>query len=1563
RLVGTLAHPLNRPMLPPEGSVVRLGYGIIQPRVSTSLPSASATRFARFMAGPAGTDPYTQAVSDVYQDLFSEGIYHGKAIYDLEAFAQVLGRRFPEATLLSHDLLEGAYLRVGLASDIELLESFPRNYQAFSARAHRWIRGDWQITAWCTPWVPGADGSLVKNPLSAINRWKIFDNLRRSLLAPASVALLVVGWLWLPDRAAVWSAMVGLRLLAPPLLQLIRWLTAPGESGRAIRRGWAEQGLAWGAGLFSISVLPHQALTAIDAIGRVWYRRLITHRNLLEWQTFQMVHQSSQERRRQFLEQIAIVSLFALVLGAVLRWEAPAALPAALPFLALWLLAPAAVVWSDGERKPEANGQLTPSDRQQLRLYARQTWRYFDDLVNSRTNWLPADNYQVALRVEVAARTSPTNVGLWLLSTLAAHDFGYLTPDQVIDRGAATLDTLRHLERFHGHLLNWYNAETLQPLPPRYVSTVDSGNLLASLWALAQGYRELATAPLIGQSALSGLADALGLLREALKSEKLGQLFDSVGVEDQLSKLASLIETPTESWVEVVARLRAAPEPARELVRALEGREAAVNTRVGAASQDEDGHDQPTSDAVYWASQIKRQIDSWLAVIDRYLGWLDRCDRHELPSVAPTLVSLASGECCHCCVGHAQSGEDRSDGGESHSGMMMTADVSVVARRYAAETLAHLEALTRQVDALADGMEMRFLYDPERRLFSIGYNVELRRLDRSYYDLLASEARLASLVAIARGEVPIEHWFTLGRPFGLSDGKPVLLSWTGTMFEYLMPLLLTRRYENSLLDIACREAVQCHIAYAKRRGVPWGISEAAFSAVDVNQIYQYQAFGVPDLGLKRGLGADLVVAPYATALALLIDAPKAVRNLQRLSQLGARGSYGFYDSIDFTPERRPEGKSGTVVATYMAHHQGMTLLAIDNVMHRGVLQQRFHADPRIRAFEPLLFERMPVAPPVIDNIARGNVPTRPIPAGAPDTAAHLTSPDTPTPRVHLLANGSYALMVTAAGGGYSRWRDFDVSRWRADTTLDSWGSFIYVRDVDRGLIWSATHQPICRSLDYSVTFASDRAVFARRDANVVTFTEIFVSTEADAEIRRVTLTNHSSRTRHLELTSYVELALAPHNGDHAHPAFSKLFVQTEAVPERSALLAWRKPRSPHDAPIWAAHSVVLPPDVISSVTYETDRAGFIGRGRGVENPVALERELSQRTGSVLDPIFSLRCRISVEPGQSVQLAFITGAAERREAVMEIVERYQDPRSVERAFELAAFRAQLELRHLRITAEDAQRFQQMAGHLLFPSPRLRAAEYQLQQNRLGQSRLWAYGISGDLPIMVVVVGDRRDADAVREALLAHAFWRMRGLWCDLVILNEEARGYQQPLQDYLKTLIQNYARYTGLDQPGGIFLRPLEHMPLEDLNLLLTVARVVLVAARGQFAQQLSQVSELDVPPPLIARPRTPEEPSAPLPFLELPYFNGLGGFTPDGREYAIYLGPGMVTPAPWVNVMANPSFGALVSESGTGFTWYGNSQSNRLLPWSNDPVVDPSGDAIYIRDEESGRFWTPTSSP
>jgi len=1511
RLIGTLAHPLNRPRLASDGRRVIGGYAIIQPRVSPSLPSATATRFSRIFADSIGVDPYSQAVSDLYQDLVGEGSYYGKGIYDVETFHRVLGGRFPQSKLLSHDLLEGAYVRVGLASDIELFDVFPGSYAAHTPRKHRWIRGDWQIAAWCGGSVPTGNGGRDSNPIGPLARWKLADNLRRSLVSITSVGLLLTGWLAFPSEALPVSLLVGLTVLLTPTLRLITW--APGQplAVLASGRAWRGQAIVWLRAVIRASLMPHQAAYTLDAIGRTLYRNLVSRRYLLQWQAYNKDHRAL-SRDLPLFGRLSLISFASIGAGVALFVTNPAAGAAAAPYLLAWMLSPAVAAWLSGGRGVKPERRMADADRQMLRRTARETWRYFDDFVGPQTNWLPPDNYQEAPRVELAERTSPTNIGLWLLATLAARDLGYLTPDQVVERGQATLDTLDRLERYEGHLLNWYHTRTLEPLLPRYVSTVDSGNLLASLWTLAQGYREMLSRPTIGPEALQGLADTLALVRlgEGPAQDHPGKAGPGK-IGHAARELSRLFANPPGEADEIVIRLRAAVGPARALVEALRD-DPPAPVGQGAMSRE--------ASAVYWAAQVDHQVTAWLASVDRSLQ----------PGGPETLYP------------------------DGTAGLPLTVDF-----------VEKVESLIARVDRLADAMSMSFLYDPRRRLFTIGYNVGSGQFDSSYYDLLASEARLASLVAIARGDVPGEHWFALGRLFGSAQGHRVLFSWSGTMFEYLMPVLLTRSYRNTLLDDAYRESVGLQIAYGMEQSVPWGISESAFAAVDVNQVYQYQAFGVPGLGLKRGLSDDLVVAPYASALALMVDPAAALANLKRLGRLGLRGSYGYFESIDYTRRRQPKGQNGVVVRTFMAHHLGMTLIAIDNVLNSAVMQHRFHADRRVQSIEPFLFERVPVAPLLVKATERGEAPARLPVAGPVEPAAPI---DAPAPATLLLGNGTYTVMVTAAGGGFSRWRDMDITRWRADTTLDAYGTFLYIKDLDRDAVWSVTHQPARRPASrYRAKFVPGRAEFERRDFGIDVTADIAVPPADDAEVRHLTLANHSNRRRHLQITSYVELSLAPHGADVAHPAFGKLFVETEFLPAHGALLARRKPRSTQDPTVWAAHVLALPDSAevaIASAGYETDRASFIGRGRSMENPVALDADLKGNIGPVLDPIFSLRCELTLEPGERVTLAFVTTAAGTRDEALGLVNRYRSLLTARGAIEASISKAQLLARQPLLTADDLRRFQQLAGPLLYPSARLRASEPQLRRNRLGQSGLWGHGISGDLPILLVAIGDRRDIEVVGEALLAHSYWRQLGFRVDLVILNEEAGGYEQRLQADLRQVIQRYAPSTPLDQPGGIFLRSAEPLGENDLTLLFAVARVVLVAARGPLVQQLGIPTEVrDLPPLLTVGRHTNEEYSAPLPFLELPYFNGLGGFTPDGKEYAVYLGPGTLTPAPWVNVLANPTFGTTISESGSGFTWASNSQANRLTPWSNDPVSDPPGDAIYIRDEHMGVFWTPTPAP
>ncbi|MCA1755553.1 MAG: hypothetical protein LC641_12845, partial [Spirochaeta sp.] len=1085
--------------------------------------------------------------------------------------------------------------------------------------------------------------------------------------------------------------------------------------------------------------------------------------------------------------------------------------------------------------------------------------------------------------------------------------------------------------------------------------------------------KAIINSPVLDEAATAGLLDTLEILKESVAERSL---------HDVLKKLSDLLSCGFGDTADSVGVLRQAQGLIDEISLGANG-SGGICT---ADSTDPDSTDPDSTDpdsgraelgssSAYWLGQAKSQVSAWLASCDRYLRWVEiatECSADDLKLLGedaveliqhdlrrtPSLTRLAAGDIASIRM----LSDKRNQPEVAESPLAPWIDRVIQAFQesqwMAGEQLALAWELMGDVRQFSKSMDMRFLYDSRCKLFRIGFNVTEHRPDSAHYDLLASEARLGSFVAVSRGEVPIEHWFSMGRPHTAVGRRHVLLSWTGTMFEYLMPLLLLRSYENSLLDKAAAEAVAIQIEYGRKRHLPWGISESAFSDLDINKTYQYKAFGIPGLGLKRGVDKELVVAPYACLLALGIAAKPTLKNLRRLDGLGLLNEYGYYDAIDYSRQATRDGRRGVLVRTYMSHHQGMSFLSLNNFLHAGVVQNHFHQDPRVRAFEPLLHESIPT------GLSR-YLTTR-----APETAVESVSeispvvsrfetPNTTRPKTQLLGNGRYSLMTTNSGGGYSQWGDIELNRWRADTVRDTGGLLCYIHEPAADLLWANTYHPVNGTVEsYSADFSADRAVIRRIDNGIEAKTEIVVSPEDDVEIRRLTLTNRSLRSRRLELTSYIELSLAPHRQDLQHPAFNKLFIQTEALPEHHALIAYRRPRREDDAPVFAGHRLSYhnAEDAQNAeLRFETDRASFIGRGQSLENPLGAVSEPARGQGYVLDPILSLRASVALAPGEQRQISLILVASNSRQVVLDLLDKYDDPHAIERAMDFAWASAQIELRSLRIQPDEARRFQQIASHLLIPSSRMRATTQGMVENRKGQSGLWPYGISGDVPILLLSIADIRDVGLVLQMLRAHSYWLLRGFRADLVILNEEASGYENPLRNRLEGLVRGHG--------PGAFLIGADQVPREDLILLNAVARVVLVAARGSLPQQLGVAVSIPELPSLFVGKRSVAYPFAELRFMELHYFNGLGGFTDGGREYVIYLDAGAQTPAPWVNIMANPSFGTLIGETGAGFTWYGNSQRNRLTDWSNDPVVDPASEAIYIRDEESGAYWSPTASP
>ena len=1550
QLAGTLGHPLNRPQFDPVKGVVTEGYGILQPRVGVSLPSAGRSWFAKLFAGDVGIDPYTRAVSDVYQDVFQEGSFIGKGIYDVDAFQQAVAGRFPENSVLSHDLIESCHARSALVSDVELYEEYPSRYNTDVNRRHRWIRGDWQIAQWLLPRVPGPDARRIANPLSGLSQWKILDNLRRSLV-PAAVLLLLLGnWMLLPGLGATGP------LLVLTIITLPAWLSAAVElfhKPREVSLALHLQGLVGSVGrqlgqaLLTLVFLPYDAFISLDAISRTLVRLVFTHKRLLEWQTASDAERTALSGPAGFYATMWIAPVVTLACGSFLALTQPSQLSLPALILGLWLVSPW-IAWRISQPiEPSAVPELRPRQLAFLRRTARKTWRFFETFVTAQEHWLPPDNFQEEPIPVVASRTSPTNMGLALLANLAACDFGYLSVGQLLRRTQDALGAMQRLERHRGHFFNWYDTRTLKPLAPLYVSSVDSGNLAGHLLTLSSGLAELTAQPILAPRLFAGLCDTVGILRELA-----GRNAELVQLEAELAQPPSTLRAGFDLLQRVTHRaatLAAAP-----------GDEAGEELKWWTQALERNCRDH-LEDLLFLAPWLTlapdsaRQVSGKLTQLDQAptLRQVEDLDRSLGPSLEAALQALS-----------LEPASSRKP--EEEAGLAQWLRCLREASNRANQRMLALETLARQTAKLAE-MDFSFLFDPARELFSVGFNVTERRNDASFYDLLASEARLCSYVVIALGQVSQDHWFTLGRLLVTLRGDLVLASWGGSMFEYLMPLLIMPNYENTLLDQTCKGAVRQQIKYGQLRGVPWGVSESGYNRTDVHLNYQYRAFGVPGLGLKRGLAEDLVIAPYATALALMVAPREACANLEQLAAEGREGAYGFYEAVDYTPSRLPPHQSSVTIRSFMAHHQGMSLLALAYRLLDRPMQRRFLACPSFRATDLLLQERVPHTTAKVLSEEYELVKSRRLADDDEGLMRVFTNPDLHAPEVHLLSNGRYHVVVSNAGGGYSRWREFAVTRWREDATRDCWGTFIYVRDLATDEFWSAAHQPCggatkrCEAI-----FTQARAEFRQHHAGLEIHTEISVSPEDDVELRRVTLTNHSHSPRVIELTSYAEVVLALPAADASHPAFSNLFVQTEFLRPRPAVLCTRRPRSEGEKPPWLLNFMVGQDGQQGEVSCETDRARFIGRGRTLADPAALQTisPLSNSTGSVLDPISSLRRVVILAPHETARIDLVMGMAESRDAALALVEKYYNPRMADRALDLAWTHSQVTLRHLNASEADAQLYARLASPLIYANPARRATPSVLLNNRRGQSALWGYGISGDVPIVLLRISDSARIELVQQLLQAHSYWRMKGLPVDLVILNEDVSVYRQPLQDQIFRLIASGIEDQMLDKPGGIFVRRLEQVSSEDQVLLQSVARLVLADENGTLTEQLERAALPEPIIPSLTPARSPRRDSPePLPQRDLMFYNGLGGFTRDGREYIITLSADQVTPAPWVNVLANPYFGTVVSESGSAYTWVENCHEFRLTPWNNDPVSDVTGEAFYVRDEQTGQFWSPTPLP
>jgi len=1539
KFVATMAHPLNRPIYDFQKKRVTEGYAILQPRVATALPKQTSSLYLRMQGDVAGIDPYTRVSSDVYQDLFGEGSFIGKGIYDVEVFEQAVEHAFQENRILSHDLLEGCYARSGLLSDVFLYEENPSQYLTTIKRHSRWIRGDWQVGAWMLPVITDSEGKLTKNKLSVLSRWKISDNLRRSLLPSSLLTLLIAGWFFLPFPW-VWTLIVTVILMLPTVA-MAAWNLIHKPRDITLQAHIAEIWIFLRDNIirfiFSMAVLPYEAYRFSHAVLLTNWRLIVSKRKMLEWTPSAI--QVSANTYLSVYANMWVVPFFSVLVTGFLVYFSSTSILVAFPFLVLWILSPAMAFRLSMPEKKETN-KLSIDQAQFLNQSARKTWAYFEDFVTVADNWLPPDNFQEQPFAVIAHRTSPTNIGLSLLSNLVAYDFGYISNSVLLERCEKTAASMKKLERYNGHFLNWYDTLTLQPLNPRYVSTVDSGNLMGHTLTLRQGLLTLPYEPILNPKLFEGLKATIPILA-ATKKGYSSILISQFGAElvIQEHEVASL----SKQYLKLV-RLN-------DICDYLKKPTISENDLW-----------------FQWANRLYHQVNNSIEDLKFHAPWIELLP---IPSQFPLLNSLDEipswSSILHMSFTHLPIVEKYLAQSTSQDERNWLINLETALRLAISRSGEKMKSVTELADECNQFCEVNydFLFDKSTNLLRIGYNVDDQRRDDSFYDLLASEARLGIFVAIAQGKLPQESWFALGRLLTNSGGDPILLSWSGSMFEYLMPQLVMPIYENTLLFQTSKATVKRQIEYADQKEVPWGISESAYNTVDTNMNYQYRAFGIPGLGLMRGLEEDIVIAPYASMLALMVAPVKSCNNLMELSDSGFIGQYGFYEAIDYTASRQPRGKKFSVIHSYMVHHQGMGFLSMAYQLLNKPMQRRFSLELRFQATLLLLQEKIPRA-----TLFYAHTPDL---IEKPKLAANIqlrdiNTPHTLVPEIQLLSNGRYQVMVNNSGGGYSRWEDIAITRWREDATIDDKGIFCYIKDVSTGKFWSNTYQPTLHPpKGYQAIFSQGHIEFKRSDYGIDTKTEIVISPEDDAELRRIRITNKTGLVKTIEVTSYAEIVLASQSSDEAHPAFSNLFVETIIAPEHKAIFSTRRPRSEEEQPPWAFHLMDAYGVKVEAISFESDRMAFIGRGRDLTNPSALDNELLKGgQGAVLDPIFSIRYRLTIKPNQVATIDLIYGVAETKAACENLLHKYRDSHLKNRAFELAWTHSQVLLRQINATEADSQLYDRLASAIIYAQPYLRAKSTVVKGNFRGQSGLWSHSVSGDLPIVVLQIYNAESMELVRQMVQAHAYWQLKGLSVDLIIWNEVYGSYRQFLHDEIPGLLSmdkmNHKTYSP---PGKIFIKTADQLSQEDKVLFESLARVIINDNNGSLQDQVNRHHSEKMLPALLEIKSSRQAYSNEVPELEsdLLFDNGTGGFYSSGNEYKMIIRKPVTTPAPWVNVIANKNFGTVLSESGAGYTWALNAHEYRITPWSNDPVSDRAGEAFYIRDEDSGKYWSPSSFP
>lgn len=1308
-LVGAMLHPLNRPELDTKRRVVTRGYGLLQPRIGVELGAANRSQFARIFAGQGGIDPYSATASDVYHDLFDQGTYTGKGIFEVDTFLTCLDGRFPQNTILSHDLLEGAYLHAGLISDIELTDSYPYKVPSYFSRLHRWVRGDWQLLPWLRNRVRNQEGECISNPIPPIAKWKIFDNLRRSLSPVCTLLALLLG-MCIPGPAFAAAAVAAVLSAASNLLLSGADLAL--RRGRGLRERYHSTIIVGFGGvilqtLLQLLFLPYHAWTCASAIVTALWRSLVSHRGMLAWVTAADTEKRAGNRiGSHYRKQWSAAAVGAASIAFALY-------PAGAALGLVWIASP---IFSWAMSRPlSVKAPIPPSDLAFLLHEGALIWRYFTDFLRAEDHWLPPDNWQEQPAVGLARRTSPTNIGMALLCVLAAVDLELYPKQRAVELLGHMLDTLERLPKWNGHLYNWYDTAAAAPLQPRYVSTVDSGNLCASLIAFREGLYE---------------------------------------------------------WQET--------------------------------------------------------------------------------------------------------------------------------------------ELARRAEKLSDAMDFQLLYDRERKLFFIGYDAEQKTYTKGWYDLMASEARQTSYLAVARGEVEPKHWRRLGRTLVRENQFSGMASWTGTMFEYFMPNLLLPCERNSLMYESLAFCLYAQRHRTAGRDIPWGISESCFYVLDPGMNYQYKAHGVQKLGLKRGLDSELVVAPYASFLALLLAPGSAGRNLRALRDMGLEGKYGLYEAADFTQSRLTGDQPWEPVRCFMVHHLGMSLVAIDNVLKDQVMQKRFMRDCAMGAYRELLQEKVPVGAVVLRTAER-DVPEKPqrVPGTLFERSGEGCSREYPA--CHLVSNGHYTVFCTDSGASVSSFGETVLTRAEFRTQHRTAGISFFFQD-ELGQLYPLTKAPLwAEEGEFSWKFKGDGAEWSIKQSDFRAVSTLRVSSREEGELREVCIQGRENGALKGTLVCYFEPVLAGQRAYESHPAFNKLSIESREV--EGGVVFTRRPRerggqSTALAVVWDAEEA----------GFDTSREDALGRGglRGLGH--ALQQPPAHTVGAVLDPCLLVRFPVRLAQGGRERFRLSLAAAqEPEEAILTARRLLRLPKAETRGY-LDGL-----LSGARLTREAALQAFQLMEQLAFPTRRS-SGEGLVPS----QQALWPYGISGDDPIAVCLGGEENTVDKQLEWVKRYLLLRRCGFYFDLIFLLQDGGDYRRPVRNGLFEGIKALGAEQWLGRRSGIHL--VDNLETEAAIPILAAAAVVFTPG-AVLVEREEEKGRLEW---------------RPLPFaLE----KGCPEYQFEEHGAFVFHAGLQLPPVGWSHILANTSFGWMPDETGCGHLWYQNARENQLTPWENDPLMVGGAERLFVRKD------------